>query len=194
METSKLSQVVKIIGQSALKIVLFVLKVFGTVFLVVTPLGFLQIAVEKHWLWGFPVIAFLCCAVILGIRDYREGRVNTWQGISALCSMLLITIVIFAFISLALNRFGAAHYQGFPPPLINETRYVLGSLVSFYTWQLFEVIPGVRVNEALGFSTPLDRSGIVAGVLVLVFRVVIVFIILDVFRKWWLNRGKISDA
>lgn len=193
MESSRVSRVMRMIGESALKVLLFVLKVLGTVFLVLAPLGFLQLAIEKHWLLGFPIIVFLGSVVYLGIRGYQEGKINTWQGISTLCSMLLITISVFAYISFAFNRFGAAHYQGFPAPIINEPKYVLSTFMSFYTWELFEVIPGIRVNDALGFGIPLQRSGDIAGLLVLIFRVIIVFIVLDVFRKWWIKRGA-SDS
>ena len=195
MKSSKLSIAAQSIRIGLWKVVKVVLKAIGTVFLVILPLGILQLAIDQHWLVGIPPLIMLTIAVYLSIKDFKAGNirdvqtgnVDTWQGVVALVSILSIIISIFAFLSFVLYRFGAATYQGFPTALFSEGRYLMGAFFSFYMWQLFEVIPGLNVNEALGWSIPLQKSGFVAGVLVLSFRVVIIYIVLDVFRKWWVK-------
>lgn len=202
MKSSKLSIAAQSIRIGLWKIVTVVLKAIGIVFLVILPLGILQLAIEQHWLVGIPALIMLAMAVVLSIKDFKAGNirdaqtgnVDTWQGIVTLVSILAIIVSIFAFLSFVLYRFGAAKYEGFPTALLTEGRYLMSAFFSFYMWQLFEVIPGLDVNEALGWSTPLQKSGFVAGVLVLSFRVLIIYIVLDVFRKWWVKSESSSPA
>lgn len=195
MNSSKLSIVMKSIRVGLWKLIRIILKAIGTVLLVAFPLGVLQWAIDNHWALAIPILLILALAVYLSLRDFKTGNirdaqtgnVDTWQGIVALVSILSVIISIFAFLSFVLYRFGAATYQGFPTAVLSEGRYLMSAFFSFYTWQLFEVIPGLEINEALGWNTPLQKSGFVAGVLVLSFRVVIIYIVLDVFRKWWVK-------
>lgn len=194
MKLPKLSLVIATVGKAIAKLFLLVLKVLAAIFMLGFPFALVRLATEQHWLVGFPVVLFMGFGVYLGIRDYQAGRVNTWQGIVALGSILSILVSAFTFLSLVLNKFGAAHYYGFRPNLANNADYVHGTFFELYTWELFEIIPGVKVNEAFGFKIPLERSGFWAGLLVLTFRVLIVFIVLDVFRKWWAARNRSTVA
>ena len=194
--SSKFSIVMQSSRNVVWRVAAFILKAIGSVLVLILPLGLLQITIEKHWALGFPMILLLAVAAYLGIRDFQSGNirdlesgnVDTWQGILTLVSILSITVSVFAFLSFVLYRFEAARYEGFPTALLNESRHLISAFFSYYTWQLFEVIPGLKINEALGWSMPLQKSGFISGVLVLSFRVIIIFIVLDVFRKWWHNR------
>jgi steroid delta-isomerase-like uncharacterized protein len=191
MEISNFSSALKLFAHELWKLVKFILGILGTILLIAFPLGLLQKAIEYHWAWGFPVIAFLACVVYLSIRDFKEGRINMRQGVGALVGLLLLTVSIFAFLSLALFKLGVAHYQGFPSQGIDN--HVMGTLLEFYTWQLFGIIPALNINEALGWTTsPLQKSGFWAGILLLTFRVVIIFVVLDVFRKWWAKLSSVE--
>jgi hypothetical protein len=177
--------------RTAREILKVVGRILGLILLLVFLIGLLQIVVKTHWSLGIPYVAILGVVVFFGIRQYQQGKIDTWQGIGSLCSILLMSVSIFSFISLVLNRFGRAQYEGFDGRFVNNIIYVLGQFFGFYVWELFECIPALRINNALGLSEPpLRQSGPVAGVLLLVFRVLIIFIVLDVFRKWWGTRKK----
>lgn len=179
-------------------------RILLTAIFIIAPVGFLQIAIETHWTLGLLVMVILAVAVCLGIRDFRLANLTTEQGITVFVSILLLTIAVFAFVSFALYKFDADQYRGFPTQVLTseayvkadlkeeerakiESRYISGIFIGFYAWQLFEIIPGLKVNEALLWSSPVQQSGFWAKFMVLSFRVVIIFVVFDVFRKWWVG-------
>jgi hypothetical protein len=191
MKLPKPSLVITVAWNTIKTIFRLIGKVLAAIFFLAVPFGMLRFVTEQHWLFGLPFILMLSVGVYFGIRDYQAGRMDTWQGIVALGCMLSIIVSAFTFFSFVLNKFGLAHYHGFHPNFVSNADYVNGTFFELYFWELLEIIPGVRVNEAFNRRTPpLQRSGFWAGLLVLTFRVVIVFIVLDVFRKWWGARKK----
>ena len=191
MKLPKLSLHVATVWKTIVKLLELIGKVLGAILVLSIPFGLVRLAMDQHWLLGFPVVLMLGFVVHRGIRAYQEGGMGTWQGIVTLGSILSIIVSAFTFLSFVLNKFGVADYSGFNPKSVSDPDSVSGSFFEMYVWELFEVIPAVKVNEAFGQKTaPLARSGFWAGLLVLTFRVLIVFIVLDVFRKWWVARNK----
>ena len=189
MKSSNFSTAIKMALHGAGKVLNLIFVTIGMVFLILMPVGFLQLAMERHWAWGFPFVVVLGVGIYLSIQDFRAGRLKTWQGIRAIVMVLLLTVLIFAFLSFAFNRFGAAHYQGFTTQSVDPTKSITFNFISFYLWQLFDLIPGVKINEAFGWNSPLVKFGFVAGFLLIAFRVVIIFVLLKAFRDWWAKRA-----
>lgn len=164
----------------------FVVAVFG----VLLPLVCFRMAIHYHWLLGILLIGIMGVVISRGIDNYQKGRLDTWHGIFTLGSLLSITTSIFGFLSFVLNMFGFAHYKGFDSKAISDAPQVLLAFIGFYIWQLCELIPAVRINQTFESlnKPPLEHFGFWAGALVIGFRVVMVFIVLDVFRKWWSTR------
>lgn len=164
-------------------------KALLAIFLMLFPLAFLQEAMSKHWAWSIPLIAFFIFAVYLSIHDFRHQRLETQQGIQAFAGVLLLTILVFSVLSFICFKFGYAGYQGFRTrSLLNESWSTTLNFVEFYTWQLFDVIPLLKINEALGWSAPLSKYGFVSGVLTLGFRATIILVLLKEFSRWWNKR------
>lgn len=194
MKSPKASSAMKMILFGTSKLLNLIVVVFLAVFLTFAPLALLQWAMQHHWAWGFPVVAFYCVVIYAGAREFRAGRLNRWQGVQTIAGGLLLTILVFTFLSFALNKFGAAHYQGFTWQSSDETLSVHFNFINFYLWQLFKLIPGVDINEAFGWKSPLEKFGFVAGLLLILFRVVIVFVFLKGFRDWWAKRSEDSSV
>jgi steroid delta-isomerase-like uncharacterized protein len=189
---AKFSNAMTLILQGIWKVLGLIFGTLGMLFLILLPLGLLQMAMARHWAWGFPFVAFLCIAIYLSVQDFKKGRLRTWQGINAITLTMVLTIIVFAFLSFALNRFGLAHYEGFTKQALEETSSITFNFLSFYLWQLFELIPAVKINDALGWNVPLKKLGSVAGFLLIGFRVVVIFVLLKAFRDWWIKRGTIA--
>jgi hypothetical protein len=102
--------------------------------------------------------------------------------------MLLLTIAVFSVVTFVLNRFGFAHYQGFRVQSGNEPWSITLNFFAFYMWQLFDVIPPLKINEALGWAIPLTKFGFVSGALTLGFRATIILVLLKEFSRWWSKR------
>ena len=167
-----------------------VFYIFFVVWVMLFPLAFLQLTMSRHWAWGLPLTVVFVFGVYFGIRELRRRQVETQQGIQAIAIILLLTICVFSFLSFVLYRFGYAHYEGFRTQALNENWSITFNFVGFYTWQLFDVIPALRVNEALGWNSPLLKSGFGSGVLALGFRATVILVLLKEFRAWWAKRGQ----
>ena len=188
MDVSR-STAIRMIRKGVGKVLNFVGLVIVAILLILLQAGLLSIAMKQHWALGFPVIALYCFVVGLTVKDFQTGKFKTWQGIYNIASVLLLTILGFAYLSFVLNRFNAAHFSGFHTQYMDQTT-ITGDFITFYFWQLFELIPGLKINDAFGLENPpLENLGFVAGLLLLTFRVVIIFVLLKAFREWWAKRG-----
>ena len=59
----------------------------------------------------------------------------------------------------------------------------------FYLWHVVDALPGLRVWDAFGVKPPVQQQGIVAGSLLLVFRVGILTTLVTAMKAWLaLNR------
>ena len=188
MKSSKFSSAMKMIRHGAWKLLSLILGAMAMVLMMLLPLAVLRGATE-HWAWGFAFIVILGVLIYIGVQDFRRGEPETWQGIRAIVLVLWLTILVFAFLTFGLKKVGVAHYQGFTREAVAHPFGIIYTLISFYAWQLFELIPGVNINEAFGWNSPLVKFGFVAGFLLIVFRVVITFVLLKAFRDWWVKRG-----
>lgn len=157
--------------------------------LIVFVLGVVQSVMDHHWIWRILLVAFFVFVVYLGLRDLRQLRVDTEQAIQALVLILVMTISVFSVLSVFLYKSGYAHYTGFSRQSEIESSIITLKFIGFYTWQLFEVIPALNINQAMGWnSPPLTKSGLVAGLLVLGFRATLVLLLLKEFIKWWTEK------
>lgn len=182
---SRLKTIVKRLGKWAS----VVAGVLTAIILLAFTLNVLLKAIAYHWALGLAVGVALAVGAYVGVRDLRHGLVETGQGVRIIAGILLMTIASFSVLSFVLNRFGYAHYQGFQTLSTNDAWSTTFNFISFYTWQLFDLIPGLEINEALGWNTPLVKSGMMSGVLLVAFRAIIIFVLLKEFRNWWIRRS-----
>ena len=173
------------------------LSIFGkaitALFLIAFAFAALQGAMSKHWIWSVLLIIVFIVAIRLGIQDLRHREVETQQGIHAIVMILLLTIAVFSVATFVLNRFGFAHYQGFRVQSENQPWSITLNIMAFYMWQLFDVIPPLKINEALGWPIPLTKFGFVSGALTLVFRATIILVLLKEFSRWWSKRQSTTN-
>jgi len=106
---------------------------------------------------------------------------------------VLTTISIFSVISFLLLKFGMAHYEGFRTQATNENLSATFNFIGFYTWQFFDLIPGLEINRSLGWNNPLAPSGFVTEVTTLGFRAVMVLFLLKVFKDWWTSHFSLKS-
>jgi len=67
------------------------------------------------------------------------------------------------------------------------------NFIGFYTWQFFDLIPGLEINRSLGWNNPLAPSGFVTEVTTLGFRAVMVLFLLKVFKDWWTSHFSLKS-
>jgi hypothetical protein len=128
---------------------------------------------------------------LLLTEQRREAFARNWNshfrlgivtGITVVTSGLLIT---YSSASLALTRQGLLSFftrdQGAP-----ETN----DFMSFYTWQILDIIPALDANSTLQWEMPLAYEGIAAGAFILWFKVlVLIAVVKTVIVAFRVTRG-----
>jgi hypothetical protein len=60
---------------------------------------------------------------------------------------------------------------------------LLYALTDSYMWHFFDLIPGLNITTALGWKCPVDLQGGVGGLLLVLFRVAVIYQVLAKGRE-----------
>lgn len=129
-----------------------------------------------------PVVALafigVCALVWLGLLAIvtpsavrgTDGRIRSGFVVGFAAAAAMVWVYIFAVLSYLLLKLGAVTVVVTAHP-----DAPLSDLLDAYLWYFLELIPVLHVNEALGWPVDVNLNGGWAGVILLLFRVVIVF-------------------
>jgi 3-oxoadipate enol-lactonase len=127
---------------------------------------------------AFALIAGGVWAGLFGLvrkEDLRnpDGRVLPLPAAGFLLGAAVVWVYIFAGASDVLMELGAVQYvaPGRPEDL-------LYNLTDSYMWHFFDLIPGLNITTALGWKSPVDLQGSVRGLLLVLFRVAVIYQVL----------------
>jgi 3-oxoadipate enol-lactonase len=164
---------------------------FFAIFLVVSVLAVMvRTGLEKLLGWGlrWPALAFALVAGgawawlfgLVSKEDLRNpyGKVLPLPAAGFLLGGAVVWVYIFAGASDVLMGLGAVQYlaPGKPEDL-------LYALTDSYMWHFFDLIPGLGITTALGWKCPVDLQGGVRGILLVLFRVAVIYQILAKGRE-----------
>jgi hypothetical protein len=175
------SKIVKESGMILLTI-FFILFVYGFV------LNVLNWALQYQWLFPLVTIPFSGVLIYIGFKDLKSPEAKGFPvrvGLATFTIMILIAALEFGAISLWLATVGWAEYS---PENLD-----LFSYNNYYMWLFFEMIPLLKVNDALGLVAPLQPVGFVAGLPVLTFRIIVLYVLLKGLKTWWTSRIEKND-
>ena len=127
----------------------------------------------------FVLLAGVVWATLFGLvrkKDLRnpEGRVLPLSAAGFLLGAAAMWIYIFAGVSYALNRLDFVEFAASRP---NDLLY---QLTDAYGWYFLDLLPGLNVPTALGWKCPVELQGGVRGVLLVLFRVAVIY---QIFAK-----------
>ncbi len=107
-----------------------------------------------------------------------DGRVLPLPAAGFLLGAAVVWVYIFAGVSDVLSGLGAVQYvtPGKPEDLLYY-------LTDSYMWHFFDLIPGLNITTALGWKSPIDLQGGVRGLLLLLFRVAVIYQVLAKGRE-----------
>ncbi len=147
-----------------------------------------------HLLHGLNFIAFVIAIILSFIflfscvwfvsrkAFYTRFEESKQYGIvipfSILILIILLSIVCFGELTYFLSDQKYISLKPTPPQ--NE----LGALNGFYFWQLFDLIPGIKISEPLQWQVPYTYDDKIMPWLVFVFRVGVIGIVIKQFYKW----------
>jgi hypothetical protein len=175
------SEIVKESGMILFTII-FLLFAYGLV------LTILNWALQYQWLFPFVTISFIGVLIYLGAQDLKSPEAKGYpvkKGLAIFTMMVLIAALGFGAISLWLATVGWAKYS--------PANLDLFSYNNYYMWLFFEMIPLLKVNDALGLVAPLQPVGVVAGLPVLIFRIIVLYVLLKGLKTWWTTRTDKND-
>ncbi len=165
-----------------------VLASAGSLIGTIVAFGFVVflLSLAAEHVWALPVVAVLlgCSLLYMGAQDLTSGEAQHYpmrKGLAIFVLMVLIASAVFGAFSLSLARWEKACYGGnFPEDLATFSGY--------YLWLFLDMIPALEITDTLGLTTPVEPTGLVAGMPVLSFRILVLYGLLRVFRVWWKSR------
>jgi len=166
--------------------------ILATIFLILLSYGFMlnvvNWALQYSWLFPFVTIPLIGVLVYLGFQDLKSPEAKGFpirKGFAIFSMMILIAALGFGAISLWLATVGWADYAPDDLDLFSYNNY--------YLWLFFDMIPLLKVNDTLGLVAPLQPVGFVAGLPVLVFRILVVYVLLKGLKAWWTGRTEKNE-
>jgi len=166
------------------------LNVFGfcLVFGVAAMLGVgIRTGMETLVGWGHPWLALIFVVVAAGVwatlfglvrkKDLvnPEGKVLPLSAAGFLLGATAVWVYIFAGLSYVLMRLGFVQYAIPPRP-----EDLLFHLTDAYSWHFLDLLPGLGITSALGWQCPVDLQGGARGLLLVLFRVAVIY---QIFAK-----------
>ncbi len=161
---------------------------FVLMFLAASLLGVgVRTGMEKLVGWGQPWLALVFVLVAAGVwatlfglvrkKDLQnpEGKVLPLTAAGFLLGAAIVWVYIFAGVSYVLTRLGMVEYAATQRP-----EDLLYHLTDAYSWHFFDLLPGLNIASALAWKSPVDLQGGVRGVLLVLFRVAVIY---QIFAK-----------
>jgi hypothetical protein len=139
----------------------------------------LELASRVHWALG--VLLALCfaggAAWLIGRVRHAAKTEDSSYIIAVLAVGLLTLAVVGAWFSFTLHTSGVAHYS--TPEAVSAGRFV-----DFYLYTFIDLLPGVHAWETLNVTSPIKPLEPLAGLPVLAFKLLVVWLFFDVWRSW----------
>lgn len=144
----------------------------------------LRAASERHPMLGLGVAVLALALVVWALRWVQKetlspisfGMYPRTGLVLNLAILVLVSAVAMATVSDALYRAGLAVY-------IAATPISVALLLDYYGWHFVDSIPVLRVWQTFGVEAPANGEGVVAGLLLLGFRVAIIAWALSLFKS-----------
>lgn len=155
-----------------------VVQVLGALFILVSLLLLLQLAMRFHPVVGMGVAVFLVAGAIDLIRVIHGERLQASRWTTGIRFALVVGIGLlgwaaFSYISTVL---------GWPHFTASTVRPE--QVLTFYVWTFLDLVPGLKVPSTLNFAAPLTTIDTSAGSVVLAFKAFVVWGVLNAFAKW----------
>jgi 3-oxoadipate enol-lactonase len=107
-----------------------------------------------------------------------DGNVLPLPAAGFLLGAAVVWVYIFAGVSSVLMGLGAVQYAAPGKP-----EDLLYALTDSYMWHFFDLMPGLNITSALGWKCPVDLQGGVRGLLLVLFRVAVIYQVLAKGRE-----------
>jgi hypothetical protein len=149
-----------------------------------------QLGMEKLLGWGlvWPALAFALLAGVVWawlfglLRKEHlrnpDGKILPLPAAGVLLGGAAVWVYVFAAVSYVLARLGLVQYSGLEKP--DDLLY---KLADAYSWHFLDLLPGLNITTALGWKCPVDLQGGVRGVLLVLFRVAVIYQVLAKGRQ-----------
>ena len=107
-----------------------------------------------------------------------DGKVLPLPAAGFLLGAALVWVYIFAGMSDVLMDMGAVQYAAPGKP-----EDLLYALTDSYMWHFLDLLPGLNITSALGWKSPVDLEGGVRGMILILFRVAVIYQVLGKGRE-----------
>jgi hypothetical protein len=114
-----------------------------------------------------------------------EERVGRFTPLAYSFNLLMIAMVFFSSVTYVFSAHGKLKFIA---PAGSKVSF--DSLQDFYTWHFLEAVPLLKVNETLGWKTPLTYESALVGLVLLLFKLAVIVPVIACFAFYWKNYGE----
>ncbi len=143
----------------------------------------IETLVAWSWVWAalvFALAAGVAWSALFGLvrKEHLRnpaGKILPLPAIAFLGGAALVWVYIFAGLSYALMRLRTIEYLGDQKP-----EELLPFLTDAYMWHFLDILPGLKITDAVDWKSPVNLHGGGRGILLVLFRVAVIY---QVFAK-----------
>jgi hypothetical protein len=135
--------------------------------------------------WGL-LLAFAIWQVATEQKRSRlfgwlETRIGRFTPVAYSFNLLMVATIFFASVTYlsAYNRISRS--QLVTQPVTVE------SIQDFYLWHFIEAVPLLKVNDTIGWRTPMKYDGHLVGWILLLFKLAVIIPVIACFASYWKN-------
>lgn len=150
----------------------------------------------------FQIVIFIVWAMLLSFAIWQvateqkrlrlfgwlEDRIGRFTPVAYSFNLLMVAMIFFASITYLL-----AHNRISRSQLVNQP-VTVDSIQDFYLWHFIEAVPLLKVNETIGWKTPMKYEGHLVGWILLSFKLAVIIPVIACFASYWKNLGTSKSA
>ena len=141
--------------------------------------GLLYYISRFHWIAGAVFAAILIATSIWLFNNVKSAtqKHETIGVIGTLALGFFTTALVCAWISFTL-------YVNYPNLYLVPTNFSPGTFFNFYMYTFLDLLPGIKVMETLHLKFPIEYNNFTAGLPILLFKIIVVWLFFDAFKSW----------
>ena len=140
------------------------------------------------------LLGLTLCIYLIATEEKRRKeveRIRYWFGHRGLLFLPALTLIVAASVFASLTYSMHNHQWVTMQPCAGR-EVSEGSLLDFYVWHFFKLVPLLKLNETLKWGEPLCYTQARVGFLILFFQAVVVLPSINTIRFYWRNRKSLD--
>ncbi|MDQ2974337.1 MAG: hypothetical protein M3R69_02860 [Acidobacteriota bacterium] len=116
---------------------------------------------------------------------WLQSMIGRFAPIAYAFNLLIIAVLFFSSVTYVFVDHGRLNLKGPTAQKISPE-----ALRDFYSWHFLDAVPGLKVNETVRFKEPLSYESTSVGLLLLLFKLIVIVPVVAAFGWYWKHVSK----